>query len=194
MNTNKADCRIQDPISFDTLQSIGRVLNRAIRQAERRGDLKKAKLVRRLGEIFVPNNPALELAREKLQIGRATSIRNRLTLRQAVREHCIDCVGSAPAIRDCRGNELHDRPCIFFSYRMGKGTSVMLIRKFCLNCMGGSWKLVKECPSKRCLFLCYRMRKNPGQRRRTGRFKSANQPPHEAISTQESTIGVVPIS
>ena len=63
MNTNKAGDRIQDPISFDTLQSVGRVLTRAIRRAERRGDMKqaetlfmeKAELVRRLGEILRVN-------------------------------------------------------------------------------------------------------------------------------------------
>jgi hypothetical protein len=38
MNANKSGGRIQDPISFDNLQSVGRVLTRAIRRAERRGD------------------------------------------------------------------------------------------------------------------------------------------------------------
>jgi hypothetical protein len=62
-NTNRAGYRIQDPISFDTLQSKGRVLTRAIRRAERKGDMKqaeslfmeKAELVRRLGEILRAN-------------------------------------------------------------------------------------------------------------------------------------------
>jgi hypothetical protein len=60
MNTHQAGCRIKGPISFDKLQLIGRSLTRAIRRAERKGDtehaeslfIKKAELVRRLGEIF----------------------------------------------------------------------------------------------------------------------------------------------
>ena len=169
MTANKMDFRIQG--IFDDMQVIGRSLTRAISRAECRGDRKqaenlflaKAELVKRLGEIFVPNDHGLEITREKLQIRTcATSIRNRLTPRQAIREHCMDSVGTASAIRDCQGNELYDRPCIFFSYRMGKGRpSVKLIRKFCLYCMGGSWKLVKNCPSKVCPFLRYRMGKNP---------------------------------
>jgi hypothetical protein len=85
-----------------------------------------------------------------------------LTPRQAIRDHCIDCVGGASNVKGCQGDELYDHPCIFFSYRMGKGRpSVKLIRKFCLYCMGGSWKLVKECPSKVCPLFCYRAGKNP---------------------------------
>jgi hypothetical protein len=88
--------------------------------------------------------------------------RKRLTPRRAVREHCVDCAGRASAVRDCQGDELFDGSCILFPYRMGIGKpSVKLIRKFCLYCMGGSWKLVKECSSKACPFLRYRLGKNP---------------------------------
>jgi len=93
------------------------------------------------------------------------SVRRQLTPRQAIREHCIDCAGSASNVRDCQGDELYDRSCIFFSYRMGKGRpSVRLIRKFCLFCMGGSWKMVKACSSQSCQFSHYRMGKNPNIR------------------------------
>jgi hypothetical protein len=126
--------------------------------------------------------------------GNAT-IRKLLTPRQAIHAHCIDCVGSASAVNNCQGDELYDHPCIFFPYRMGgRRPSVKLIRKFCLYCMGGNQKLVRECPSRTCPFLPYRMGKNLEQRMRKGRFKSAKRPPHEAITGQESTIGVVPIS
>jgi hypothetical protein len=104
-----------------------------------------------------------KLTREEEQqtvIQDSASIRKRLTPRQAIREHCIDCVGGASAVRDCQGEELYDGPCIFFHCRLGTGRpSVKLIRKFCLYCMGGSWKLVKGCPSMPCPFLPYRMGK-----------------------------------
>ena len=90
------------------------------------------------------------------------SRRKRQTPRRAIHKHCIDCVGSAPAVRDCQGDELVDSPCLLFPYRMGEGRpSVKLIRRFCLYCMGGSWKLVKVCPSRTCPFLHYRLGKNP---------------------------------
>jgi hypothetical protein len=86
----------------------------------------------------------------------------RLTPRQAIREHCVDCIGKASVVRDCQGDALADGPCILFKHRMGIGRpSVKLIRRFCLYCMGGSWKLVKQCPSRACSFLQYRLGKNP---------------------------------
>jgi len=59
MDTGQVGCRIKGRISFDKLQLAGRSLTRAIRRAERKGDkehveslfIKKAALVRRLGEI-----------------------------------------------------------------------------------------------------------------------------------------------
>jgi len=85
-----------------------------------------------------------------------------LTPGQAIREHCIDCVGSVSAVNNCRGDELFDGLCILFPYRLGVGRpSVKLIRKFCLYCMGGSWKLVEDCQSKSCPMLRYHMGKNP---------------------------------
>jgi hypothetical protein len=91
----------------------------------------------------------------------ATS-RKRLTPKQAIRDHCIDCVGGASEVKDCQGDKLYDGPCLLFPYRMGRGRpSVKLIRQFCMYCMGGSWKAVKECPSNACPFLHYRLGKNP---------------------------------
>ena len=88
--------------------------------------------------------------------------RTHLTPRQAIRVHCLDCVGGVSDARDCQGDELFDGPCILFPYRMGTGRpSVKLIRRLCLYCMGGSWELVEDCPSKNCQFLRYRMGKNP---------------------------------
>jgi hypothetical protein len=85
----------------------------------------------------------------------------RLTPRQTIRNHCIDCVGGASQVRHCQGDKLYDGPCLFYPYRMGRGRpSVQLIRKYCLSCMGGSKKLVRECPSRTCSFLPYRMGKS----------------------------------
>jgi hypothetical protein len=121
--------------------------------------------------------------------------RKPLTPRQAIREHCVDCVGSASVVKDCQGDELFDGPCILFPYRMGKGRpSVKLIRKFCLYCMGGSWKLVKEYSNTRCPFLCYRMGTNPSMANRRVRLISLKRPPHGAVFAQESTNNEAPIS
>ena len=127
---------------------------------------------------------------EKLRtvIQDSASIRKRLTPRQAIREHCIDCVGGASAVRDCQGDKLFDSPCIFFHCRLGTGRpSVKLIQKFCLYCMGGSWKLVNECPSMVCPFLPYRMGKNPTMANRRVRLDSGKRPRHGAVFAQEST-------
>jgi hypothetical protein len=112
----------------------------------------------------------------------------RLTPRQAIHSHCIDCANSASAVRDCQGDELFDGPCVLFRYRMGVGRpSVKIIREFCLYCMGGSRKLVKECTSTGCPFLHFRMAKNPAMANRRVRLISLKTPCHGAVSTPEST-------
>ncbi len=115
-------------------------------------------------------------------------IRKRLTPRQAIREHCIDCVAGTCAVRDCHGDQLGDGSCIFFPYRMGAGRPpVRLIRKFCLYCMGGSLKLVRDCPSTASSFLIYRMGKNPAMANRRVRLNSRKRPRHGAVFALEST-------
>jgi hypothetical protein len=118
------------------------------------------------------------------------SVRTRkwLTPRQAIHEHCIDCIGGPCVVRDCHGDQLGDGPCIFFSYRMGAGRPpVRLIRKFCLYCMGGSRKLVRECSSTACAFLPYRMGKNPALANRRVRLNSRKRLRHGAVFSLEST-------
>ena len=107
-----------------------------------------------------------------------------MTPGEAIRELCVDCVGSTHAGKNCQGDQLHDRPCLLFRYRMGKGRpSVRLIRKYCLWCMGGSWKLVENCPSKACPLLPYRMGKNPAMAGR--KFPSVKQLDHALSFCQE---------
>lgn len=98
--------------------------------------------------------------------------RHSLTPGRAVRQHCIDCAGSPSAVKDCQGDKLYDGPCLFFRYRMGKGRpSVKLIRKYCLQCMGGSPKLVKDCTSEStCPLHPYRMGRNPKKTARDRAF------------------------
>jgi hypothetical protein len=107
-------------------------------------------------------------------------IPQKLTPSQAIHKVCVDCVGSPFAVRDCQGDSQYDGPCLLFPHRLGMGRpSVKLIRKYCLYCMGGNVKLVRECHSGACPFLCYRMGKNPNmglseqeKQIRSRRFKS----------------------
>ena len=110
---------------------------------------------------------------------------------RAIRQHCIDCVGGASDMRDCRGDRLYAGPCLFYPYRMGRGRpSLRLIRRNCLECMGGSQALVRECHSKRCPFLSFRMGRNPNITDSRGlRFKSLKWAAHGAVCPQESTTG-----
>jgi hypothetical protein len=86
----------------------------------------------------------------------------RLTPGKAIRRMCVECVGSAYQVKDCRGDELWDGPCLFYPYRLGRGRpSVKLIRRHCLYCMGGDRKAVEQCPSRSCPCLPYRFGRNP---------------------------------
>jgi hypothetical protein len=94
-----------------------------------------------------------------------TATKRNLTPVQAIHKVCVDCVGSPYAVKDCQGDSQHNSPCLLFPHRLGKGRpSVKLIRKYCLYCMGGDVRLVRECHSRVCPFLCYRMGKNPNRR------------------------------
>jgi hypothetical protein len=108
---------------------------------------------------------------------------------RAIRKYCIDCVGSVSEIRDCRGDKLFDGPCLFYPYRMGKGRpAVRLIRKHCLWCMGGSEKLVRDCPSRACPSLPFRMGKSLSRKARGKPFISREGYPVARFVTQDSKI------
>ena len=90
-----------------------------------------------------------------------------MTPLQAIRKVCVVCVGSVYEVKDCGGDNClgaqgdENGVCYLSPYRLGKGRpSVKLIRKFCLECMGGSSKLVAECKSD-CPLQPYRFGKNP---------------------------------
>lgn len=102
-----------------------------------------------------------------------------ITPGRAIRASCIDCVGLASLVRECAGDKLHDGPCPFYPYRMGKGRPrLRLIRQFCLWCMGNSIKSVRECHTKTCPFHTYRFGRNPklkGLGGRSWNFKASKQ-------------------
>jgi len=90
----------------------------------------------------------------------------KITPGRAIRLHCVDCMGGEHLVRDCQGDTLADGSCLFFKYRTGSGRpSVKTIRKYCVVCMGGSEKLVRECKSGGCYLHKYRFGKNEAYRR-----------------------------
>jgi len=92
-----------------------------------------------------------------------------MTPLEAIRKICVACAGSPYEVKDCGGNNcLGDQGdekgvCYFFPFRFGKGRpSVKTIRKFCLECVGGSSRLVAECQSD-CPLHPYRLGKSPAR-------------------------------
>lgn len=91
-----------------------------------------------------------------------------MTPLKAIRKICVVCAGGPNGVKDCGGDKCeggqgdHGGACYFHPYRKGKGRpSVKLIRQFCLECMGGSKRLVAECQSENCPLHQYRLGKNP---------------------------------
>ena len=104
----------------------------------------------------------------------------RITPARAIRIYCIHCFGGKNTkevrieISQCTAID-----CPLYPYRMGRGRgSVKAIRKLCLECMGGSTKLVRECTAKNCPVYFYRLGKNP-KREGVGNKKAA--PPHFSL-------------
>jgi len=98
----------------------------------------------------------------------------RLTPGQAKRKLCIQCVGTSQfnsgLVKDCGGDKAGTGACPIYPYRTGNRVSVKTIRKFCLNCMGGSYDAVAECNTEGCPAFQYRFGKNPVC---TGKISSA---------------------
>ena len=92
-----------------------------------------------------------------------------MTPKQAVTRKCVECVGNTLAVKDCGGDKMigqgnENAQCYFYPYRNGKGRpSVKTIRKFCLECMGGSYKLVVGCRSLQCPVYEFRFGTNPNR-------------------------------
>lgn len=83
-----------------------------------------------------------------------------------IRAFCHCCVQSRKDsdVENCTGHIVFatGKPCPFYEYRTGgKRASVKLMRKFCIECMGGSKEAVKECSTSDCLIHPFRFGKNP---------------------------------
>lgn len=89
------------------------------------------------------------------------------TPKQTVRAYCQHCLVldrfNAELVRDCQGDQAYTGPCPFFPYRLGKRIPVKIFRAFCLQCMGGSPSMVRDCQSVHCLIHSYRFGKNPAR-------------------------------
>lgn len=99
----------------------------------------------------------------------------KLSPKQTVHNWCHYCVQSRADIdvEKCTGYIVYatGQPCPFYEYRMGdKRISVKVFRKFCLECMGGSARMVEECDKVNCPMYLYRFGKNPA-RKGTERYK-----------------------
>ena len=103
-----------------------------------------------------------------------------LTPGQAIRQHCIECVGRPSEVKNCGGHQMSDgTECPLFPYRMGKGRPrVKVIRQECLRCMGGSRKFVRDCWTSHCHLYPFRMGTNPNHQ------PSKNKPPKRQFNGQ----------
>ena len=126
----------------------------------------------------------------------------------AIRKQCLHCVGDIPGeVRKCTGIPGPDGTggCPLWPSRMGRGqdlskghpklSRLKAIRAFCLACMGRSTKEVRECDSKYCFVVEYRMGKRPkrGEKPRTGGaiplLETRTLPPEGSGSTPVPSIG-----
>ncbi len=90
---------------------------------------------------------------------------------QTIRSYCHYCVQSRSdsEVENCTGHIVFatGAPCPFYEYRMGrKRSSVKIMRRFCLDCMGGNKAAVKECSNNDCLIYPFRFGKNPALTRK----------------------------
>ena len=82
---------------------------------------------------------------------------------KAIHNFCVHCVGSTHEVKSCGGDRLlYGGTCQLFAFRRGTGRpSVKIIRKFCLDCMGGHKALIRACGGDSCPLQPYRLGKNP---------------------------------
>ena len=87
---------------------------------------------------------------------------------RTIRAHCHYCVQSRKdfEVENCTGHIVFatGKPCPFYEYRTGnKRPPIKVMRKFCLECMGGSKVAIKECSTIDCLIHHFRFGKNPAR-------------------------------
>jgi hypothetical protein len=88
-----------------------------------------------------------------------------MTTGEAIRNFCKECVNSVQTkvIKDCGGEYVRatKKPCALFKLRLkGKG-NLKLIRRNCVECMGGSFESVSECQTADCFLHPFRFGKLP---------------------------------
>jgi len=72
---------------------------------------------------------------------------------QSIKRFCVQCMGgNAHLVKDC--SAIH---CKFFKYRYGKGggSKGVLIRQYCLECVG-SFNDITKCTDTTCALYAYR--------------------------------------
>lgn len=90
-----------------------------------------------------------------------------LSPKEAINEQCLACVGGhKKEVASCNGDGsipgFHS--CSFHPFRLGKGRpSIKIMRRFCLQCMGGSLVFVRDCETEDCFIYQYRLGKNPAR-------------------------------
>jgi len=89
----------------------------------------------------------------------------RLTPKETIHHTCHVCIQSRldSVVENCGGQWVYatGQPCPFFPYRMGKRPPMKAFRQFCLECLGGSSPLVRECNKGDCPMHPFRFGKNP---------------------------------
>lgn len=103
------------------------------------------------------------------------------TPKQAVREWCAGCIGSARRehIEGCGGHTVYatGRPCHFYAYRLGgKRVPARVFKAFCTECQG-STAHARECPQSSCPLFPFRNGRNPNIKGASRERMAAIKPP-----------------
>jgi hypothetical protein len=113
-----------------------------------------------------------------------------LTPKETVHAWCHYCIHTKldSEVRQCKGHLVYatGQPCPFFQHRTGKRPSMKAFRQFCLQCMGGSSLLVKECHMGNCPMHLYRFGKNPTIRGADRERMSSIRPQSNTFSTAKT--------
>lgn len=84
---------------------------------------------------------------------------------QALLSFCWFCTGgNRKEVETCNCGDPEYHLCAFHPYRTGgMRVSVKILRRFCLQCMGGCHLLVRECKTEDCPIHPFRLGKNPAR-------------------------------
>jgi len=116
------------------------------------------------------------------------SLIHKKTPKQTIHAWChSSCIQSRleSEVENCGGHLVYatGKPCRFFAYRMNKRPPMKVFRQFCLECMGGSSALVRECETDECQMHLYRFGKNPSIKGANRERMNAIRPPGTLFPT-----------